>query len=84
MLNFLSLEVLHPDSGQRPCQGGIQISNELSFLLPLSMFHRYFRVIYEDTTNSRKHIPSFTADGVVDRRQGEGRNTINSWHQSSF
>jgi hypothetical protein len=31
MLNFLSLEVLHPD-GQRPCQGGIQISNELSFV----------------------------------------------------
>ena len=32
MLNFLSLEVLHPDSGQRPCQGGIQMANELSFL----------------------------------------------------
>ncbi len=31
MLNFLSFEVLPPD-GQRPCQGGIQIANELSFV----------------------------------------------------
>lgn len=41
MLNFLSFEVLPPD-GQRPCQGGIQISSELAFVCGCSWGRKPF------------------------------------------